>query len=102
MNKMSRIARKSVFGNSDKVRNKPGCTVTEDDNMLEICDLGSQSDCTIYIAKVNVLINSAVTAHLICAFVFAYAKFRFSHDVAHTVNKSLFLFLHRSWIFDTV
>ena len=32
-------------------------------------------DCTIYVAKTKVLIS--------CAFVFAYAKSRFSHDVAH-------------------
>ena len=70
---MSRIARKSVFGVSNQVhevRHKPGCTVTVDDKRLEISDLGSQSDCSIYIAKVKVLISSAVTAHLICAFVF--------------------------------
>ena len=36
-----------------------------------------------YIAKSKVLIRCVVTAHLICAFVFAYAKSRFSHDAAH-------------------
>ena len=30
------------------------------------------------------LISFAVTAKLICVFVFAYAKSRFSHDAAHT------------------
>ena len=34
------------------------------------------------IAKTKVLISFAVTATLICAFVFAYAKKRFSHDAA--------------------
>ena len=39
-----------------------------------------------YVAKTKVLIDqAAVTAQLICAFVFAYAKNRFSHDVAHIV-----------------
>ena len=37
-------------------------------------------DCTIYIAKTKALIRFGVK--LICAFVFAYAKVRFSHDVA--------------------
>ena len=33
--------------------------------------------------KTKALISSSVTAQLICAFVFAYAKCRFSHDVAY-------------------
>ena len=38
-----------------------------------------------YVAKTKALISCAVTvaAMLICAFVFAYAKSRFSHDTAH-------------------
>ena len=41
-------------------------------------------DCSIYVAKMKALIGCAiVTAQLICVFVFAYAKSRFSHDVAH-------------------
>ena len=40
-------------------------------------------DCTIYVAKTKVLISCAVTAQLICVFVFACAKIWFSHDVAH-------------------
>ena len=40
-------------------------------------------DCTIHVAKTNSLISFAVTAKLICVFVFAYAKSRFSHDEAH-------------------
>ena len=34
-------------------------------------------------AKTKALISFAVTAKLICVFVFAYAKIRFSHDAAH-------------------
>ena len=34
-------------------------------------------------AKTKALISFAVTAKLICVFVFAYAKNRFSHDAAH-------------------
>ena len=43
-------------------------------------------ECTIYVAKGNALINCAavLTAQLICTFVFAYIKGRFSHDVVHT------------------
>ena len=39
-------------------------------------------DCTFYVAKTKALISFAVTAKLICVFVFAYAKSRFSHDAA--------------------
>ena len=35
----------------------------------------------IYIAKTKVLISCAVTAQLICNFVFAYAKRMLTHDV---------------------
>ena len=37
----------------------------------------------VYVAKTKALINFAVTANLICDFVFAYAKLWFSHDAAH-------------------
>ena len=36
-----------------------------------------------YVAKTKALISFAVTAKLICVFVFAYAKNRFSYDAAH-------------------
>ena len=39
-------------------------------------------DCTIRVAKTKALISFAVTAKLICVFVFVYAKSRFSHDEA--------------------
>ena len=38
---------------------------------------------TIHVAKTKALISFAVSAKLICIFVFAYAKRWFSHDVAH-------------------
>ena len=38
--------------------------------------------CTICAAKTKALIRCAGTAQLICVFVFAYAKDRFSHDAA--------------------
>ena len=43
-------------------------------------------DCTISEAKTKALISFAVTAKLICVFVFAYAKSRFSHDEAHIIG----------------
>ena len=46
-------------------------------------------DCTIRIAKTKALISFAVTAKLICVFVFAYAKIRFSHDAAQTLQAAL-------------
>ena len=46
-------------------------------------------DCTIYVAKTKALISFAVTAKLICVFVFAYANHWFSHDMAHMSMKTL-------------
>ena len=40
-----------------------------------------------YVAKTKALITCVVTAKLICVFVFAYAKSRFSHDAAHIDQK---------------
>ena len=40
-------------------------------------------------AKTKALISFAVTAKLICVFVFAYAKIRFSHNEAHMVSMIL-------------
>ena len=47
---------------------------------LETWNFGfrKQRDCTIQVAKTKALISFAVTAKLICVFVFAYAKIRFS------------------------
>ena len=39
--------------------------------------------CTICVAETKALISFAFTAKLICVFVFAYTKSRFSHDGAH-------------------
>ena len=40
-------------------------------------------DIAIRVAKTRALISCAVTAQLICVFVFAYASNRFSHNEAH-------------------
>ena len=39
--------------------------------------------CTFGVAKTKVLISCAVTSQLICGFVFAKKKIRFSHGAAH-------------------
>ena len=78
--KMSRAARKPVFGVSDQVLHKAGCPTTKEGYRLENFGLRKKRGCTMYAAKIKALISCAVTAQLICAFVFAYAKSRFSHD----------------------
>ena len=72
---------------SGQVRHKPGCTVTEDGERLEILDLESYCDCTIRVAKAKALISFAVTAKLICVFVFAYADCWFSYAEAQLFNQ---------------
>ena len=48
---------------------------------------GSRNGMTcICVAKTKALISCAVTAQLICVFVFAYAKSRFSHNEAHMMG----------------
>ena len=37
----------------------------------------------LYVVKTKALISCEATAQLICVFVFAYTKSRFSHDTAH-------------------
>ena len=44
-----------------------------------------------YVAKTKALISFAVTAKLICVFVFAYAKCWFSHDAAQIYFSSSYL-----------
>ena len=43
--------RKPVFGVSDQVRHKPGCTATEDGRGLEILALGSRGIVIIYVGE---------------------------------------------------
>ena len=58
---------------------------------LEVCNFGFRKKryCTIRLAKTKALISFAVTANLICVFVFAYAKSRFSHNEAHLMLSAL-------------
>ena len=74
--------RKLVFRVYDLVQHKPGCAGTEDGERIEILYLGRR-DCTSCVAKTKALISLAVTAKVISASVFAYAKSRFSHDKAN-------------------
>ena len=46
-------------------------------------------DCTIHVAKRKALISCALTAQLICAFVFAYSDCWFSDAAAHMVTLTL-------------
>ena len=56
-----------------------GCTITEEGYKLEVSDIRRRRNGTIRIAQTKALISFAVTAKLICAFVFAYADCLFSH-----------------------
>ena len=62
--------RKSVFGVSDQVRHKPGCTASEGGLRFEIAMWEVEE--LYYVAKTKTLISCEVNALLICAFVFAY------------------------------
>ena len=67
---------------------RPGPTQTglyDHRRLLEAYNFGFRKlrECTIFVAKTQALISCAVTAQLICTFVFANVKSRFSHDVAH-------------------
>ena len=66
--------RKPTIWVSDQVRHKPCCTVF---------GFKKKRDCTIRVAKTKALISFAVTAKLICGFVFTYANCWFSHAQAH-------------------
>ena len=71
--------RKPVFGVSNQVWHKLGCTAAEMARGLQF-GFRKMKDCSVYVVKTKVLISCVVTKQLICAFVFAYAKIRFSHD----------------------
>ena len=64
---MSHDTTKPVFGVSDKVRHKLVNTVSEKGQKL---GYKKKRDCTIHVAKTKALISCAVTAQMICAFVF--------------------------------
>ena len=77
---MSRVTKKPVFGDSadSAGMHKPGCHSVLSLKMAIYRGLKFRIyDCTIYVAKTKALISFAVTAKLICVFVFAYAVFSF-------------------------
>ena len=93
---LSLVLRKPVFGVSDQVR--PGPTQTGLYNNRRWLEAGNfvfrkKRDCTIYVAKTKALISFAVTAKLICVFVFAYAKSRFFSRRGSFVPGSLLIWL---------
>ena len=81
---------KTCLRASDQICHKPSCTASKDGFRLEILDLGSR-EIVLSQKQRCCQISCAVTTQLICAFVFTYAKRRFSHDLAHLIfeKKSL-------------
>ena len=63
---------------SDQVQHKPSCTCTKEGQNLEILDLKSRGNCTDRIMETK----AAITAKLICSFVFSYADCLFSREAA--------------------
>ena len=66
--------RKPVFGVSNQVRHKRGCTATEDGQRPETSDLDSRGIVLSVVRKTKALIICAVTTQLICAFNFCICK----------------------------
>ena len=84
--------RKPVFGISNQVI-QTGLYIRR--RQLEVLNFRfrKERDCTIYVAKTKALISCAVSAQLICVFVFAYANVGFSQDRAEMLFWSIFLYL---------
>ena len=85
------IAYEPVREKTNNLGFQPGLTQTRlysHRSRLEACNFGfrKKKDCTIFVAKTKALISCAVTAQLICGFVFAYANCWFSHAQAHTAS----------------
>ena len=81
--------RKPVFGVSNQVRHKPGCTATQDGWMLEVSDLGSRGivlSCSEN-KDADQLRGYPEADMRLCFRI--YAKSRFSHDAAQTTFKTL-------------
>ena len=78
-----------------------GCTATENSKKF-VKIIRKKWDCAICAAKTKALISCAVTAQLICVFVFAYADcwfsgavahFKLSSDMSKNHNKTYFCFM---------
>ena len=79
-----------VYEKTNNVCFRPGLTQTglfKHRRWLEAGNFGfrKKRNCTIHVAKTKVLISFAVTAKLICTFVFAYANSWFSHAKAQVL-----------------
>ena len=72
--------RKPVFGVSDQVPHKPACTKQKMARGLKVRI--KEEEGLYYLCSENKSVDQ-LRGKLICVFVFAYAKSRFSHDAAH-------------------
>ena len=84
--KLSLVVRKPVFEVFDQVQQLTG--LYNRIRWLEAWNFvfRKSRDFTICVGKTKALISFAVTAKLICVFVFAYAKIQFSHVAALTIK----------------
>ena len=85
---MSRSLGKPTIGKTNNLGFRPGPKQTSmysHRSRLEARNFGfkKKSDCTICLAKTKALISFAVTAKLVCTFVFAYTDCWFSDAAAH-------------------
>ena len=71
---LSHVKRKPVFRVSDTVLHKPACIVAKEGNKLELLIISKRRIVLSEKAKTEALISCAVTAQLLCAFVFTHAK----------------------------
>ena len=78
---LSRVARKPVFGSPTRSDTNRAVPPQKMARSLKF----RVWDSIIYLAKTKALISCAVTAQLICDFVFAYAKISFSHVAAYFI-----------------
>ena len=77
-----------VYEKTNNLGFRPGLTQTGLYNQRRWLGAGNfgfrkKKNCTISVAKTKAMISFAVTAKLVCAFVFAYADRWFSHAAAH-------------------
>ena len=73
---MNQVVRKPVYGDFFHVRYKPGCIATINDQGLGISDLESR--------EIELFDSTSYLPNQLCDYrVFAYAKSRISHAMAH-------------------
>ena len=79
-----KIMRNSTICVSDQVRRKPACTNTENSKKLQI-SIVTRRGILLSVSRSENRDADAVTAQLICVFVFAFAGCWFSHAAAHLI-----------------